>query len=320
MRTYRLMQDIGSIPRTPRAIALGVFDGVHIGHRAVISRAVGMEGTSPAVFTFSQTPWELPKSDAWELVSAQGKLAAMASLGVAEIFEADFEQIRGLSPEEFVRKILHETLHARRVCCGFNYRFGKDCAGDADMLVELCARFGIEAIVVGAILVDGEPVSASKIRRYIEQGEVQEAARMLGRPFTIDFEVVGGQHLGRLLGTPTINQPLPPHFVRPRFGVYASSVEVDGKVTHGVTNIGVRPTVGADAPLAETWIADFTGDLYGKAVPVSLVQFLRPEQKFESVEELQRQILRDGREARRAVLGDSAAEIRAVLFDFDDTL
>lgn len=95
MRTYRLMQDIGSIPRTPRAIALGVFDGVHIGHRAVISRAVGMEGTSPAVFTFSQTPWELPKSDAWELVSAQGKLAAMASLGVAEIFEADFEQIRG---------------------------------------------------------------------------------------------------------------------------------------------------------------------------------------------------------------------------------
>ena len=155
MRTYRLMQDIGSIPRTPRAIALGVFDGVHIGHRAVISRAVGMEGTSPAVFTFSQTPWELPKSDAWELVSAQGKLAAMASLGVAEIFEADFEQIRGLSPEEFVRKILHETLHARRVCCGFNYRFGKDCAGDADMLVELCARFGIEAIVVGAILVDG---------------------------------------------------------------------------------------------------------------------------------------------------------------------
>ena len=100
----------------------------------------------------------------------------------------------------------------------------------------------------------------------------------------------------------------------------AASVEVDDRVTHGVTNVGIRPTVGADAPLAETWIADFTGDLYGKAVPVSLVQFLRPEQKFESVEELQRQILRDGREARRAVLGDSAAGIRAVLFDFDDTL
>lgn len=320
MRTYRLMQDIGSIPRTPRAIALGVFDGVHIGHRAVISRAVGMEGTSPAVFTFSQTPWELPKSDAWELVSPQGKLAAMASLGVAEIFEADFEQIRGLSPEEFVREILHETLHARRVCCGFNYRFGKDCAGDADMLVELCARWDIEAIVVGAILVDGEPVSASRIRRYIEQGEVQEAARMLGRPFTIDFEVVGGQHLGRLLGTPTINQPLPPHFVRPRFGVYASSVEVDGKVTHGVTNIGVRPTVGADAPLAETWIPLFSGDLYGKNVPVSLVSFLRPETKFASIDDLQKQIIKDEKVARRAVMGDAEEGLRAILFDFDDTL
>ena len=111
---------------------------------------------------------------------------------------------------------------------------------------------------------------------------------MLGRPFTIDFGVVGGQHLGRLLGTPTINQPLPPHFVRPRFGVYASSVEVDGKVTHGVTNIGVRPTVGSDAPLAETWIPLFSGNLYGKNVPVSLVSFLRPETKFASIDDLQK--------------------------------
>lgn len=167
---------------------------------------------------------------------------------------------------------------------------------------------------------DGLPVSASRIRRFIEQGEVQQAARMLGRPFTIDFPVVGGQKLGRLLGTPTINQPLPPHFIRPKFGVYAASVEVDGRVTHGVTNVGIRPTVGADAPLAETWIADFSGDLYGRPVPVSLVKFLRSETKFESIEALQKQILKDAAAARTAVMGDDGGGVRAILFDFDDTL
>lgn len=320
MRTYQLMQDKDRIPRTPRAIALGIFDGVHIGHRAVISRAVGMEGTSPAVFTFSQPPWELPKDNAYELLSMENRIIAMESLGVAEMFEADFEQIREMTPEEFVRIVLHEILNARRVCCGFNYRFGKNCAGDAALLTQLCGQYGIETIVIGAILVDGEPVSASRIRRHIEQGEVQDAARLLGRPFTINFEVVGGQHLGRLLGTPTINQPLPDHFVRPRFGVYASSVEVDGKVTHGVTNVGVRPTVGAPAPLAETWIPTFSGNLYGKKVPVSLISFIRPEVKFDNIEELQKQIIRDEKVARRAVMGDAEAGLRAVLFDFDDTL
>ena len=307
-----------------RAVALGIFDGVHLGHRAVISKATGVETPEgmlrAAVFTFSQSPWALPKDSAWELLSPAQKIKALESLGVEEMLLADFEQIRDMSPAEFVAEVLDASLHAKRVCCGFNYRFGKNGAGDAALLARLCGERGIEAVTVPPVEVDGRPVSASRIRRLIEAGEVKEAARLLGRPFTLDFNVVGGQKLGRLLGTPTINQPLPAHFVRPRFGVYASSVEVDGRVTHGVTNIGVRPTVGADAPLAETWIADFTGDLYGKAVPVSLVQFLRPEQKFESVEELQRQILRDGREARRAVLGDSAAGIRAVLFDFDDTL
>ena len=308
------------IPDIPRAVALGIFDGVHIGHRAVITRAVGVEGTVSAVFTFEQPPWALPKDAAWELISPDAKNRVLESLGVEELFRADFAAIRHLSPREFVRDVLRGALHARVVSCGFNYHFGKDGAGNADMLRTLCEEYDIQLRLVEPVQVDGLPVSASRIRRFIEQGEVQQAARMLGRPFTIDFPVVGGQKLGRLLGTPTINQPLPPHFIRPKFGVYAASVEVDDRVTHGVTNVGIRPTVGADAPLAETWIADFTGDLYGKAVPVSLVQFLRPEQKFESVEELQRQILRDGREARRAVLGDSAAGIRAVLFDFDDTL
>lgn len=311
-----------------RAVALGIFDGVHLGHRAVISRATGMElpdGTraTAAVFTFVQPPWALPKDSGCELITDGQKAAVLESLGVEELIQADFETVRDLSPQAFVEDFLHAVLHARRVCCGFNYHFGKGGAGDAAALRALCEPLGIEVEVVPPILVDGEPVSASRIRRAIEAGEAEEAARLLGRPFTLDFPVVGGQKLGRLLGTPTINQPLPPHFVRPRFGVYAVSVEADGRVSHGVTNIGVRPTVGSEGPLAETWIADFQGDLYGRNVPVTLVKFLRSEQKFDSVEALQRQILLDGKAARRAVLGDEGARdggIRAVLFDFDDTL
>ena len=312
-------------PGKPRAVALGIFDGVHLGHRAVISRAAGRElpdgrRATATVFTFTQPPWALPKESACELVTEGQRAAVLESLGVEELIQADFEAIRDFSPQEFVDRVLKDALHACLVCCGFNYHFGKGGQGDAGLLRRLCEERGMAVAVVPPVVVDGEPVSASRIRRLIEQGEVREASRLLGRPFTIDFPVVGGQKLGRLLGTPTINQPLPPHFVRPRFGVYAASVEADGKAVHAVTNVGIRPTVGADGPLAETWIADFHGDLYGRSVPVTLVEFLRPERKFDSVEELQRQILRDGERARRAVLGDPDEGIRAVLFDFDDTL
>ena len=198
------------IPDIPRAVALGIFDGVHIGHRAVITRAVGVEGTVSAVFTFEQPPWALPKDAAWELISPDAKNRVLESLGVEELFRADFAAIRHLSPREFVRDVLRGALHARVVSCGFNYHFGKDGAGNADMLRTLCEEYDIQLRLVEPVQVDGLPVSASRIRRFIEQGEVQQAARMLGRPFTIDFPVVGGQKLGRLLGTPTINQPLPP--------------------------------------------------------------------------------------------------------------
>lgn len=329
-------QEATAPPRHPRSIALGIFDGVHLGHRAVISHATGVpqdtarpdshgqsrlpEFLTSAVFTFLQPPWAMNKSNAWELITPAQKLKALESLGVEELIQADFARLRDMPPETFVEQVLFKGLYARRVCCGFNYRFGKGGSGDAQLLTKLCAPYGIQVITVPAVEVDGQPVSASRIRRLIEDGDIQQASRLLGRPFTLDFTVVGGQKLGRLLGTPTINQPLPEHFVRPRFGVYASSVEVDGRITHGVTNVGIRPTVGAEGPLAETWISGFNGDLYGKSVPVTLVKFLRPEQKFSSVEELQKQILRDEREARRAVLGEKDAGIQAILFDFDDTL
>ncbi|MDD2362049.1 MAG: riboflavin biosynthesis protein RibF [Oscillospiraceae bacterium] len=325
LKTYIWDRKNNIIPRYPRAVALGIFDGVHLGHRAVIQQAVGLDlqeghAAVSTVFTFTQPAWAYKDDGAWELMSSEQKKAAFEGLGVEEWIKADFEAIRGMTPEEFVNDFLHETLDARRVCCGFNYRFGKGGMGNPDMLVALCAPLGIEVSVVPPVLREGKPISATGIRRLIESGDVEQAARLLGHPFTLDIKVVGGQRLGHLLGTPTINQPLPPNFVRPHYGVYASAVEVDGRVTHGVTNIGVRPTVGAQGPLAETWIADFKGDLYGRNVPVSLIKFLRPEQKFETIEELQKQILRDAQQALLSVRGKADGRVRAVLFDFDDTL
>ncbi len=319
------------LPDRPRAVALGLFDGIHLGHRAVISQAIGREiggcQLASCIYTFFQPPTSLYKEKAGELCSPAQKKQVLQSMGVEELVEADFEAVRSLTPEQFVREILHELLNARQVSCGFNYRFGQGGAGDASELARLCARWDIRVVTVPAVEVEGEPVSSSRIRRLVEQGEVREASRLLGRAFCIDFPVVSGQKLGRVLGTPTINQPLPPDFVHPRFGVYASCVETGGRVYHGVTNVGMRPTVAdrpggpVEQPLAETWIPDFAGDLYGEEVPVSLVKFLRPERKFSSLEELKERIRRDGDEARTAVLGSGRETgIRAVLFDFDDTL
>ncbi len=309
------------VPKHPRAVALGIFDGVHLGHRAVIMNSAGVElpeggRAFSTVFTFSKLPpvKENPK----ELMSLEQKKAVFKGLGVDELILADFEIMRDLAPEQFVNEILKDRLDARRVCCGFNYRFGKDGAGDAETLRRLCQPLGIEVVIVPPVEVGGEPVSSTRIRRLIENGEMEQAAKLLGRPFTLDIEVAMGQKLGRLLGVPTINQVLPDNFIRPKFGVYISCAEVEGVARFGITNIGIRPTVGADKPLAETWIIDFEGDLYGKRVPVTLVKFLREEKKFGSVEELKQQILSDAGKAR-AIFAKNKG-IKAVLFDFDDTL
>ena len=307
-----------NIPHHPRALALGVFEGVHIGHRAVICQAAGRTGLTAAVFTFEG---HLPKGGAGDVLTASRRDELLTDMGVDELFVARFEEIRDLSPDIFVRQVLRDQLNVQLVTCGFNFRFGKNGVGTADTLRQLGQACGIQVMVVPAVEMDGEPVSTSRIRRCLETGDMAQAHRLLGLPFVLDFEVVHGRHLGRELGTPTINQPLPKGFVQPRYGVYASAVDVQGRVTYGVTNIGVKPTVGAAAPLAETWIPDFSGDLYGQHIRVIPVAFLREETTFSSLDQLKKQIRLDGQMAKKVVLGErDNREIKAVLFDFDDTL
>ncbi len=304
------------LPPVARAVALGLFDGVHLGHRRVLASALGGEGLTAAVLSFGAEAAAL-KTDAVTLCSQAQTAALLETIGIDEWLQADFAAYRELSPEAFVEQVLVRQLDAKRVCCGFNFRFGKGGKGDASMLCALCEARGIEVCIAKELCDGAQTVSSDRIRRLIERGEVGEASRLLGHPFVIDSEVSHGQALGRLLGSPTANQVLPDGFVRPRFGVYMSTAVIDGKTYYGVTNIGVRPTVGAEQPLAETWFDGFSGDLYGRPLPLVLTRFLREEQKFSSVEALKEQILAD-REHARQLREDG--RIQAVLFDFDDTL
>ena len=185
-----------------------------------------------------------------------------------------------MTPEEFVEQILVGVCNAKRVYCGFNFHFGKGGSGTAQQLRSLCISYGIVVEIIPQILVDGETVSSTRIRRLIGQGEMEEAEALLGHPFGYTLEVCHGRKLGRTIGVPTMNQHLPEGLVQPKFGVYASLISLEKRNYYGVTNVGVKPTVGSDCVVSATWIPCFHGDLYGKMVDVYLLKFLRPEGNF----------------------------------------
>lgn len=301
--SLQVYHDLTQTAPSESAVALGAFDGVHLGHQRVISCVTfTARKLEPTVFTFDASPQELMKGDgALRLTSSERKLQILEELGVRRVYMPRFEEVRSLSPRDFVEKLLHGVMRAKRVSCGFNFHFGQGGKAGCEELKALCAEYGIDVMVVPALELDGEPVSSTRIRRALTVGDAEEAARLLGRFYAIDFPVVQGRHLGRKLGAPTINQPFPPEFLCPRHGVYASVVTVDGKTYPGVTNVGVRPTVGSDGVLAETMIDGYSGNLYGCRVPVELVCFLRSEEKFDSLDELKQAILRDAEIARGLV-------------------
>ena len=295
MKCYQDLQT----PEGELAAALGSFDGLHLGHRQVIGNTLSAPGLRPAVITFQQNPSvSLQKKPVPLLTTNEQKLALLEEMGVEVVYLLSFEQIRDMEPEDFV-EALYRVCRVRALSCGFNFRFGKNGRGDAGLLKELCREKGIELSVTPPVSVAGETVSSTRIRACLEQGDVQQAGQLLGRPFGYDFEVTHGRQLGRTWGTPTINQPFPAGYVLPRFGVYASLVEVEGQKYYGVTNIGVKPTVGSDCALSETWIPEFSGDLFGKKVPVELLDFIRPERKFDSLDQLKNEILENGVLARK---------------------
>lgn len=279
---------------------MGLFDGVHYGHRTVIRYAIDIAQRNawiePAVFTFETDTVTSKGNNGVEwLLSKELKREMIESLGVKYIYSPDFMNFKNLSAEEFVELVLCDKLTARFVICGEDFRFGKHAAGDVNELDRLCRKRGITVNVVPPVIeTQGVRISSTMIRQLIKDGKIEEANQLLGYQYQMKMPVAYGQQIGRTINFPTINQYLSKKQVVPKFGVYASKVEFMGRVYRGVTNIGMKPTVGnTSVPLAETYIVGFDGDLYGETVKLSLVSFIRPEKKFDSIDELAERIKLD---------------------------
>lgn len=279
---------------TPCAVALGLFDGVHKAHRAVLQAAADT-ALPLAVFTF-RTDRAVPASKPHfePLMTPEHRARVLESLGCVYLAIPEFDEFSALSPEAFAEHVLVERMNARAVCCGYDFRFGKNGAGDAALLCELGKRFGFSVHVTDCMTVGGIPVSSTAMRRALSDGDMALYRAMCGDDYTVTAPIRHGKALGRTLDFPTVNQPLDPAEKLPRFGVYVSDVQIGNAHFRGVSNIGIKPTVtDAHIPLCETHILGFHGDLYGQVISVRLLAFLRDEKKFCSVEELKSAIAAD---------------------------
>ena len=305
MRTVRTL---GSFPpdARPSVVALGVFDGVHRGHRAILDTAVTRARrahATPVAFTFDRHPAELLQPDRAPLpiTTVEERLALIAATGIAVTAVVPFtEALARMEPEAFVTDVLAAQLGAREVVVGFNHRFGRGARGDANLLREIGGGIGLHAEVVSPMDVDGGPVSSSAIRAALQRGDVPTAARMLGRPYFLTGDVVEGSRRGRTIGFPTANvRSHRPVLIPP--GVYACRMLVAEATYGAVLNAGIRPTFGETVFTLEAHVLDFEGDIYDVTVRLDLLQRLREERKFSGVEALITQITEDVANARRVL-------------------
>ncbi len=275
--------------------ALGFFDGVHLGHRALLSacRALAdQHGCRAGAVTFSQHPDALVQGNAPALITtAQERQRLMAhDCGMDVCVSLPFDEAMMAMPWQDFLGLLTEEYGAAGLVCGADFRFGAGGAGNARLLEAACAKRGMPCAVVPEQRIDGVTVSSTHIRALLQRGEVAQAARFLGHPYTVTGTVVSGRQLGRTIGVPTANLILDEALLCPRHGVYACLASFDGKQYPAVTNIGTRPTVGGSHVTVEPWLLGFDGDLYGKQLRLELHEFLRPEQKFDSLDQLREEI------------------------------
>ena len=292
-----------TVPDRRFIVALGNFDGVHIAHQKLIGLAVSLRDrlfpdAAVAAWFFSDLPEnDLPVPPVGRLIGNDEKNALLRKAGAEYTFAYPFTELRAFSPEDFCNKTLITECHAAGAVCGFNFRFGKNAEGTPEKL---------ESFFPGAFAelpetrIDGMTVSSTAIRESLRNGDTETAKRMLGRPYSLTLPVTHGKHLGTGMGIPTVNQVFPAGALIPRHGVYATVTRIDGKSYPGISNIGVRPTVeSSDSVNCETYIFDYSGDLYGKTVTVEFHRFLRDERKFATVRKLHDAIQADIQSVRK---------------------
>jgi riboflavin kinase/FMN adenylyltransferase len=313
MRRIRVIRGWKTLADSDRgaAVAMGSFDGVHLGHQKVIelaAKAARALGAPLGVITFDPHPrvYFRPEEPAFRLMKTDQQARALEKLDVDLLYVLPLDaELANMTDREFATRVLDEGLGARHVAVGFDNSFGKGRTGTPDTMREYGEELGFGVSVAAPVGDGGEKYSSTQVREALRQGKPELAAEILGRPFAIEGPVQRGRQLGRKLGFPTANVDLD-DYVTPRFGVYATRTRLsDGRRIPGVANIGINPTVtGLTKPVLEVWLFDFDEDIYDRVIETDLIAFLRPEEKFPSLEAMTEQVMKDAEQAK-AILGRS---------------
>ncbi len=305
MRIIRGVKNLAEKFQDP-VLTLGNFDGVHLGHQAifrrVVERAGEISGTSVA-FTFEPHPLKVlaPERSPRLLNTFHGKMKLLEAFGIDVVICADFtKEFAEQHPDDFARDVLHGKIGAREIYVGYDYAFGRGREGSIEFLKKIGGYYGFAVGVIEPVRVDGVVVSSSAVRDLVSAGRVDDAAKLLGRFYSIEGDVVHGAHRGRKLGFPTANISTPNELI-PAYGVYAVHVDAGGSGLAGVCSIGVRPTFNSASFSIEVYIFDFDQDLYGRQLQISFIKRLRGEEKFPDAESLIRQIRSDVEDAKVAI-------------------
>lgn len=300
---------------SPNAIALGNFDGVHLGHAKVLSQIIEDSGSNkgenrlyPTVVSFNPHPREFFSGQRQLLLTTLAeKVEQLEKLGIQQLVLLPFDQaLAQLSPQAFVEKILVQDLKSRKITVGQDFRFGYQRQGTAQDLAAIATQFNVEVLITPLKTENEQRISSSLIRTALAEGRMKEANQMLGRPYSLEGMVIDGQKLGRTIGFPTANLQLPDYKLLPRLGVYCVRVSIKNssyKTLGGVMNIGHRPTVGQNHIIPEVHLFNWSEDLYQQILTVQLLSFLRPEQKFSSLDDLKFQIRKDCQQAQAILAG-----------------
>lgn len=283
--------------------ALGFFDGVHLGHQALLAQCRKLaekQGCKAGVVTFLGHPDELVTGKKTMLINTyQDRRRLLKGYGMETLVELTFDEKLMTMPWQDFYRMLRTKYHAAGLVCGEDFRFGYRGQGNATLLNEICTADGIPCTVIPQQTLEGIPVSSTHIRSLLQCGKIEEAEKFLGHRHSFTGTVVKGQQLGRKLGTPTANLSLPAELLSLPFGVYICRAKGEGIDCPAVTNIGIRPTVSGENVTVEPWLLDYEGDLYGQELTLEFCRYLRPERKFPSLAELQEEILKNGEQARK---------------------
>ncbi len=295
----KILQDSNISISHNTAVALGNFDGLHLGHQYLIKemmRNADERGLTKSVFTFNNDSLVKFKTNKTNnlLMSNEQKTFLFHSIGIELLYLINFtEDIMHLSPYDFVKKILVENLQAKFIVIGFDYRFGYKAQGDGEFLIKAGKEFGFEVMIIEPIARNNKIISSSNIRELIKEGLIKEANLLLGRPFTINGIVVKGKGRGSGLGFATANLKMDTNYQIPKLGVYKTITSIDSKEYLSITNIGNNPTFNDTGFSIESHILDFNEDIYGKKVNIQLIDFIREEKKFSDKDELVKQVMKD---------------------------